>query len=578
MSRTPQRLRVAKIDVEGFRGSSGALQVGLTARSGETPVSALIFGENGTGKSTLVDAVEVCLQGTVGREGVVGPERPALVSLAGASGSASCTVTMNDGAEYRQQLAWKHDGDGSRRLVRSHVGRRPGFDLAPISLKRADILRFLDTPSVKRGMVFLDYFPVSSPMSEGDADLRGIEYELQVRLAEVRQERRDLGRRIAQGLGVENPPTDAQEFDNLMGRLLYRGLDPSKARARGVRVRMPKSVGRDVNKYNELRGREKQLKRQIRSGKPRTSEMVKRLQQASASLADISTLLTESFDSVTGAPHVRALEVRFGAASEVALEVVVHLANGREASVQQVFSEGYQDLVALLFFLAVAQEAASRGQAKVLILDDVLQSVDAGFRSRLMDHALNSMSDWQLLVTVHDRLWRSQIREQFRRNSHRFVDVELGRWDFATGLNVTNAATDETALHTALSSGLPASIAAEAGRLLEQLSDRLSWTLGSSIKRKRDDRYTLGDLWPGVLKELKRTSVKAEALEVDRWVSLRNMVGAHYNEWAEGVSVEEARNFGFAVLALLARLRCGDCGLWVESTRRCRCGAVTLDQ
>ncbi len=43
-----------------------------------------------------------------------------------------------------------------------------------------------------------------------------------------------------------------------------------------------------------------------------------------------------------------------------------------------------QDLVALLYFLAVLRAAGERGQARVLILDDVLQSVDAGIRVALM--------------------------------------------------------------------------------------------------------------------------------------------------------------------------------------------------
>jgi hypothetical protein len=36
---------------------------------------------------------------------------------------------------------------------------RPGFRIAPVVVRRADILRFLDTDALTRGTVFFDYFP-----------------------------------------------------------------------------------------------------------------------------------------------------------------------------------------------------------------------------------------------------------------------------------------------------------------------------------------------------------------------------------------------------------------------------------
>ena len=36
---------------------------------------------------------------------------------------------------------------------------RPGFTIAPIVIRRSDILRLLDTESPERGTVFFDYFP-----------------------------------------------------------------------------------------------------------------------------------------------------------------------------------------------------------------------------------------------------------------------------------------------------------------------------------------------------------------------------------------------------------------------------------
>jgi hypothetical protein len=119
-----------------------------------------------------------------------------------------------------------------------------------------------------------------------------------------------------------------------------------------------------------------------------------------------------------------------------------------------------------------------------------------------------------------------------------------------------------------------------AGRLLEQVCDRPSWTIPISVKRKRGDTYTLADLWPGTVKELKSTTAGPAFATVDKWLHLRNVAGAHYNEWAESVTWVEAEAFGLATLELLANVRCDTCKGWVEPAGAkfyaCRCGKTAI--
>ncbi|MET7400774.1 hypothetical protein ABZS66_45570, partial [Dactylosporangium sp. NPDC005572] len=102
-------------------------------------------------------------------------------------------------------------------------------------------------------------------------------------------------------------------------------------------------------------------------------------------LLGVGAELTTSFLAITRARHVDRIEVLFGRSGPVSIDIVVVLNNGRSCYPKQVFSEGYCDLLALLFFLAVAKEAARRGQAKLLVLDDVLQSVDSGVQGSAVE-------------------------------------------------------------------------------------------------------------------------------------------------------------------------------------------------
>ena len=61
---------------------------------------------------------------------------------------------------------------------------------------------------------------------------------------------------------------------------------------------------------------------------------------------------------------------------------------------------------------------------------------------------------------------------------------------------------------------------------------------------------------------------------------LRNLVGAHHNEWAQTATWSEARRFADSVLELLSHVRCSTCSGWVRAVDRtkleCTCGGAVL--
>ena len=262
----------------------------------------------------------------------------------------------------------------------------------------------------------------------------------------------------------------------------------------------------------------------------------------------------------------------------------MRLTNGETGTAHSLLSEANRDLMALLVFVTVAQAAADSGQARVMVLDDVFQSVDAPIRVATMDYLLEQLKGWQLILTAHDRLWREQLTTLLRRHSRPVASVEIVTWRFEHGPTIRAAGGDlGSPLRGALEQGEPVNISMHAGRLLEQTADALSWTLPISVIRRYEDRYTLADVWPGVLKTLKKTNASSVAQEVDRFLHLRNILGMHVNWWAESLSREEVDRFGVAVLGLLAVVRCPSCQRWIEPAPpnqmwMCRCGITRLER
>ena len=82
-------------------------------------------------------------------------------------------------------------------------------------------------------------------------------------------------------------------------------------------------------------------------------------------------------------------------------------------------------------------------------------------------------------------------------------------------------------------------------------------SLKCRIERKEGDRYTIGDLWPSLRKALKKTPLEKIIAEIDKSLCIRNLLGSHYNKWAESFSDEEVIGFATAVQELYEKKLCG---------------------
>lgn len=80
-------------------------------------------------------------------------------------------------------------------------------------------------------------------------------------------------------------------------------------------------------------------------------------------------------------------------------------------------------------------------------------------------------------------------------------------------------------------------------------------------------------------KKLKRTVLRKNVERIDMLLSIRNLLGAHYNEWADSIPWSDIRDFGQEVLDLYETVYCRKCADWVGSVGKgfsCRCGAMVV--
>lgn len=573
-SRKGSELKISAMTLSAFRGAPDKMSLDLTKDG--NPASILFFGDNASGKSTLVDAIEFAIQGRVGRVATTNSAiHPSIQNLASREVALSEAV-LTDGSRVGHAL------DLSQESPSITGGPTPtGFTIAPLSIKRSDVLRFLTTDPLSRGTVFFDYFPEAEDAlahrpEEERLLLEGIQLELRVRRA-------GLARQLAASLGMDAEDfIDSSAFNATVRHKILDGISLTDAADSAVWAALDADIRdailelRDVHleasrNRGRLKGLENVLNPKIHAERSRVLQPI---------LTEVGNDLTNSFIEITGADHIERIAAIFGESGPVSLDVVVEFKNGTTCYPQQAFSEGWQDLISLLFFLSLSLEAERLGQARVLILDDVFQSVDSSVRLAALEWICKRFKSWQLLLTIHDRLWLEQVRRVLARHNVRFREFRTLGWNFEQGFRIGGSTSHVESLSHALQEAEEVATCALAGRTLEHLSDALSQTLGTSLTRRSDDRYTLGDLWPGVAKRLKKYGLGSGVEEVTKYLDLRNIVGAHHNEWASTLPWSDAERFGIATLDLWDRTYCSGCFEFVsgppDGELSCYCGSVRL--
>ena len=582
-------MRLSNLFIRNFRGIPTELSLDLKSESTGQPSSAILFGDNGTGKSSITDALEFALQGRLNGSNKLSLFSNSAISLTG-QGLPTVRVLLSDGTEISRSIVHEQNSKTKDELVLDDVKPHRMYSVAPFVLRRADILRFIDTPDAQRQLMFFSYFrsSVSGNWVETPSE---IEEKLQAERTGKKEERRILLENFALKFGVSDPiPANGPVFEQIMRDVIYGGLTNNQRYGLYINDvktkvnRQAKNMAKKIRQTSADIGKLNQEIANLNINKPSPSQSFRSL--LSEVFDSVGLRLTSAFKEISTTNFVDHIELVQGDLTEVALSLKVHLKNRKVRPPKDVFSEANLDLLSLLVFLSIAQEAAERGQERILILDDVFQSVDSTIRFSVVDYILREFKDWQLIFTVHDRLWQSQLREICRKHNHPMVEKEIIRWSFDEGPVIRNAQTNiDEPLLARIHQGDVSGICSSAGLLLEEICHRLSWTLPISVTRRKEDKYTLGDLWPGVLKTLKKTEAKACVDEVDKWMYLRNLVGAHYNEWAQSLSTHEAISFGEAVVLLLSEVKCAKCHRWIESSGApqnnywsCRCGQVKLNR
>jgi hypothetical protein len=281
-----------------------------------------------------------------------------------------------------------------------------------------------------------------------------------------------------------------------------------------------------------------------------------------AVLSDIADLAGQYYERLHPGEKIGnpKLTVRQSGQGSVELATMFH---GCEAPPLLHYSESHLDTLGLCFFLAIRKREAQKNPIfTLLMLDDVLHSVDADHRGRFAELLRDEFADHQLIITTHDPIFFTKLRQTL---TGTFARLSINGWDIKRGPSPSDSSSDlDVVLAEDKTSMAPENLAAAAGRLCEWLLRTIAERLQVSIVARFETRHTIGDLWPPVAKKLRENKgfmaanpVLVDDLEKSHWV--RNEVGAHYNDSPIPPTPGEVLEFAAALAMLYSATHCSNC-------------------
>lgn len=270
---------------------------------------------------------------------------------------------------------------------------------------------------------------------------------------------------------------------------------------------------------------------------------------------------------------------------------------------QALHSEGHQDSMGLCLYLCLA-EYLIEGVIDLIILDDVVMSIDTNHRRQICNILATSFPDRQFLITTHDRTWANQLRSEGVVTSEN--SIEFCNWDINGGPQIGN----EIDLWDRIEEDLQKNdIPSAAGRLRrgsEGFFGIVCHAIKAQTTHKLDGRYDLGDLLPAAMKQYLSLLRKAKEA-AQSWGDKNNMnmlkelhsvssqifgrsgveqwavdANIHYNNWTN-FTKEDFRPVVEAFHDLHELFVCRKCGStlhlvtkgrYSEEAFRCNCGEV----
>lgn len=237
------------------------------------------------------------------------------------------------------------------------------------------------------------------------------------------------------------------------------------------------------------------------------------------------------------------------------------LANSKDP--RAFLSEGHLDSLGLCLFLAAVRIFNPPGT--LLVLDDVLTSIDKEHRRRVGELLFTEFRDFQIILTTHDDHWNELLQSSARamglQNQWQYIQINGWTVDSGPILSVTDNSWEFITKN--LTEANYRNLSGPFRVILEDFLARSATKIELKVRFRADGKHTAGDfILAGIAEELRKRLVKADpankaAIERDlaRVLGQGDLINflSHSNPGRLEVTFDQARDFVAGLRSLLTR-------------------------
>lgn len=216
-------------------------------------------------------------------------------------------------------------------------------------------------------------------------------------------------------------------------------------------------------------------------------------------------------------------------------------------------SEGHLDSLGLCLFLATVRVFNPSGS--LLVLDDVLTSIDREHRRRVGELLFREFADYQILLTTHDEHWHDLLKSSAQAwdVQRKWIFVTAKKWTVDSGPVFSEINSSWEFVDAHLNESDYRELGGPFRLILEDFIKRTAAKLEVKVRFKSDGKYTAGDfVTAGIQNTIRDTLVKAAPAdeteirtEVGRVFGQGELVNflSHDNPGRLEVTFDQAKDF-----------------------------------
>lgn len=253
-------------------------------------------------------------------------------------------------------------------------------------------------------------------------------------------------------------------------------------------------------------------------------------------LSQIYTEIEDQFEHYYTLIHDDEDEFSIGLnPTETGLDVEVDFYEQGQYPPHALHSEGHQDSMGICLYLALCDWLQEQEDLPLIMLDDVVMSIDAAHRRPLAKLLGSEISDeYQLIIATHDDLWHRHLRSSGVVSSSNAV--QFSGWSIDSGPKTLDRPEMEwESIEAELESGNTSIAAHQTRRMAEWYLREACDRLDGKVPFKSDSRWTLGDFKNGTVSRYTTLLKKSKAAE-NSWGRTTNHIASIEEEAKDIIS------------------------------------------